>query len=275
MKQRRKAKSSTDNPFMKMKEESLVIKGARLKALIGVLLSAALLVGCNSGSSDGMNESSSLSLLSGIFIDSPVEGLEYETETQNSMTDADGAFMYMEGESITFYVGDIMLGGAMAQSIMTPVDLVDGAVDETHPMVTNMARFLQTLDVDMDPENGITITEEMSDAMVGHMVNFDMDMNAFEYDPDMMAVMDTINTMDTTGEWHMMVSIEDAQNHLANTIAGMMNGDPGMMNSEGINGNQSETKTGQRGMMPGITPADQTNMLGSDTGIMSSENGMM
>ena len=63
--------------------------------------------------------------LTGMFIDSPVEGLEYETPTHTGITDAAGTFMYHEGDTIRFYIGDIMLGEAMAKSMMTPVDLVN------------------------------------------------------------------------------------------------------------------------------------------------------
>jgi len=243
-----------ENPFMQLLKNSFGVKTLRLKATLGILLSAALLAGCGggSGSSDGTDTSSS-SLLSGTFVDSPVEGLEYETETQTGVTDADGTFMYMAGESVTFYVGDIMLGGGMAQSVMTPVDLVEGAVDESNPMVTNMARFLQTLDNDMNPENGILITQEMADAMIGHMVDFDMDTNAFEHSEEMQSVMDTINMMDSTGTMHTMVPIEEAQNHLANTMTGMgmMTGDAGMMGNDNLTSNQGGTVSTGSDLMSG------------------------
>ena len=138
-----------------------------------------------------------------------------------------GTFKYIAGETVTFYVGDIMLGGATAKSMMTPVDLVNGAVDETNPMVTNMARFLQTLDADTNPENGIIITQEMAAAMVDHMVDFNMGTDAFGHSSDMLAVIKVINMMGSSGTEHMMVSIEDAQTHLGNTMSGMMNGDSG------------------------------------------------
>ena len=86
-----------------------------------------------------------------------------------------------------------MLGEAVASSMMTPIDLVDGATDEMHPAVINMARFLQTIDEDMNPENGITITGAMSNAMIGHMIDFNRDPDSFTYDPDVMMVMSAIN----------------------------------------------------------------------------------
>lgn len=213
----------TVNPFMKFFKTPSAARSLHVKAVFGILMSAVLLTGCGSGGGGPENNGASSSLLSGIFVDSPVQGLEYETESRLGVTEADGTFMYMEGETITFYVGDIMLGGAVARPVMTPVDLVEGAFDETDPAVTNMARFLQTLDADMDPENGITITGEMADAMTGHSLDFDMDMDAFEHSEEMQSVMDEINMMDASGTMHSMVPIEDAQDHLYDTMNGFMN----------------------------------------------------
>lgn len=219
----------TINPLMNLIKTLRAARPLHVHAAFGILMSAILLTGCGGGSGGPENnEASSSSLLSGIFVDSPVAGLEYETETRHGMTDADGTFMYMEGETITFYIGDIMLGGAMAQSVMTPVDLVEGAADETDPAVTNMARFLQTMDADMNPENGITITGEMAEAMAGHSLDFHMDVDTFEHSEEMQAVMDVINMMDTSGTMHTMVSIEDARDHLSGTMEEFMGGG-GMM----------------------------------------------
>jgi hypothetical protein len=207
-------------------------------------------------------EMTGMEMMQGTFLDSAVEGLGYETETKSGMTDMDGTFMYMEGETITFHIGDIVLGEAMAQSVMTPVDLVDGAMDETHPMVTNMARFLQTMDADMDPKNGITITEEMTAAMVDHMIDFNMDPDRFEYDPNVRMLMDMLNGLDPSGPLRMMVSAEDAQDHLQNTMSDMMSGDSGMMDGD--------DDMIEDDIMPG-----SSDMMTDDTGMMSSVSGMM
>jgi len=209
-----------ENYFVKFLKPFLARKAFHLKVTFGILMSAALITGCGGGSSE--NGTSSSILLSGRFVDSPVEGLEYETETQTGITDADGTFMYLAGETVTFYVGDVMLGSATAQPVMTPLELVEGARDEANPIVTNMARFLQTLDMDMDPNNGITITQAMADAMTGHWLDFDMGMDAFENSEEMQSIMQSINMMDSSGAVHQLVSIEDAQDHLANTMGGMM-----------------------------------------------------
>jgi hypothetical protein len=231
-----------------------------LKGVLGLILTILLVSGCN----DSGGVSPSVSLLEGSFVDSPVEGLGYVTETQSGITDMDGTFMYAEGETVTFLVGDVILGEGPAQTVMTPIDLVEGAVEVTHPMVTNMARFLQTLDADMAPENGITITEEMANAMVDHMIDFNMDPENFEHDPNVRMAMDAINGMDPSDGFHMMVSSDDAQNHFSNTMNDMMSGDAGMgTGGGGMMGND-------RGMVP-----DETDGMTEDIGMDSFGNGMM
>jgi hypothetical protein len=73
------------------------------------------------------------------------------------MTDSDGTFTYYEGDVCSFYVGDILIGEGKGKPYITPLDLVPGANDETDEIVTNICRFLVTLDSDSNPYNGITI----------------------------------------------------------------------------------------------------------------------
>lgn len=168
-------------------------------------------------SSDSRNE-----IRFGTFLDSPVQGLHYDTETQSGITDENGTFQYNEGETIIFSMG-IVLGEAMAESMMTPIHLVPEAVDETHPTVTNMLRFLQTLDLDYDPENGITLPFHVLDELEGRPIHFDMDISEFEHNADMQLFMDALHEVDENYENRVMVPIEDAQGHMRNTMMDMMN----------------------------------------------------
>ena len=88
----------------------------------------------------------------GVFLDSAVAGLTYQSGSNSpGTTDENGTFMYTPGETLTFSVGGVVIGtlpdGAL---VVTPLDF--GAAAE------NIARFLQTLDEDGDPSNGIDIT---------------------------------------------------------------------------------------------------------------------
>jgi hypothetical protein len=86
----------------------------------------------------GCSDSDTAQVSTGTFVDSVVEGLQYKNETQAGVTDEQGGFLYVEGEEVTFFVGGIVFGKALAKSIMTPVDIVEGAEDET---VTKFAEY--------------------------------------------------------------------------------------------------------------------------------------
>ena len=74
----------------------------------------------------------------------------------SSTTDASGTFSYSAGSTITFWINDISLPSVTASSMITPVDLA-GASSEDDTKVVYMARFLQAIDADGNPDNGITI----------------------------------------------------------------------------------------------------------------------
>ena len=90
-------------------------------------------------------------ILKGKFIDSEVEGLNYSTPTRNGFTNSSGEFEYLVGEKVTFKVGNILLGTAEGNSIITPLEIAStpNASLET-PEVKNISAFLQTLDKDQN-----------------------------------------------------------------------------------------------------------------------------
>jgi hypothetical protein len=164
-------------------------------------------------------------IMTGTFLDGPVSGLHYETDTLSGNTNAEGQFHYMEGESVNFGIGNMMFGHAMGNSVITPMDLVPDANEVSHPTVTNMVRFMLTLDSDGDPNNGIHIDNAMRFAAYGRSFNFDMPMSAFESNPD---VLDFINQMPHTSH---MVSTGTAQEHFQGTLDDMGSG---MMDDENM-----------------------------------------
>lgn len=103
--------------------------------------------------------------LKGIFCITPVIGLDYETQSQCGRTGENGDFCYMKGESVTFSIGGIVLGSAMAKEKLTPADLsieVAGNVRRIkNRKVTNIARLLLSLNPSVDVEEKILITDEI------------------------------------------------------------------------------------------------------------------
>ncbi|MEP1097136.1 MAG: hypothetical protein ABJG78_18625 [Cyclobacteriaceae bacterium] len=114
--------------------------------------------------------------LVGVFLDSPVSGLEYTALTFSGTTDENGNFDYAEGETVTFSVGGIQIGSSTGRAEVSPIDIsgIDNSTINTVE-VRNIATFLQSLDSDGNPSNGITITDATVSALEGATLEFDID----------------------------------------------------------------------------------------------------
>jgi hypothetical protein len=169
----------------------------------------------------------------GQFLDGPVEGLIYWTSTQKGMTDSNGTFKYIPGEQITFAIGDIIIGTGVAQPIMTPVDLVPGAIDVTDSTVTNICRFLQTLDENGNHDDGINIPGAVLNEARNRTIPFTADPAVFENNSDLLGLLDALNSAQIFSDGnHSLISAEEAQ---ANCWS-LFNVPP-RANNLGVNGN--------------------------------------
>ena len=117
-----------------------------LSFVSGVLL---LLSGCGSDSS-GTGGTAPASKATAFYVDSAIEGVTVECGATSSVTASDGAFTYEAGGECQFKVGSVLL--------RTEGGLTEGKIVFEDDVQT--AQFLQTLDIDGNPENGITITAE-------------------------------------------------------------------------------------------------------------------
>ncbi len=189
-----------------------------LLACISCLPMALLLAGCGSS---GDSDSEEVHVLSGVFVDSPVSGLDYSSGAQTGTTDASGGFTYELGKNVNFTVGGITLGSGLGQGVVTPVELVTGAVDEMDPTVTNIAAFLQSIDDDDDPNNGIAITSLQRDLAVNMNVNFEQSTHDFSQDGNVQTVVSEL-TAPTTAGARTLIDATTAQDHLRATLAGLI-----------------------------------------------------
>ncbi len=156
---------------------------------------------------------------SGIFVDSPVSGLGYITGDQAGITDLLGGYTYEEGNSIRFFIGDVVLGEAHVGPMLTPINLVPNAVDEMDPTVTNIARFLQTLDDDADPANGITISEVVRSNSLGKSIDFNQSIAEFESDGDVQITVADLTSMTQAGA-RLLIPAEEAQENMRSAVYG-------------------------------------------------------
>jgi hypothetical protein len=156
-----------------------------------------------------------------VFVDDVVEGMTFATVTETGETDADGTFTYRTGERIVFSIGGIEIGDGDARPVMTPVDLVRDedptAVDETNDRVTNIARFLQTLDDDGDPSDGILITRAVRETAVFMALDFDQPIADFGSHPNVQAAVASLTSATSAGV-RVTVPVLQAQSRLHETL---------------------------------------------------------
>lgn len=97
----------------------------------------------------------------GYFLDSAVAGLSYQTRNDagaviSGETGPNGEYPLYDDRAIYFAIGKLVLGTIPARSRTTPFSFMSAGSGETVPV--NIARYLQTLDDDGNPDNGIAIT---------------------------------------------------------------------------------------------------------------------
>jgi hypothetical protein len=120
----------------------------------------------------------------GVFVDAPVSGLSYRTQTRSGTTDRTGAFEYVNGETITFFIGGMDLPSAPARPHMTPLDLAKTNSLEDSTLI-NLLVLLQSLDDDADPSNGIEIPRAVTAAANG-LISLSLDPAAFAAQPQLL-----------------------------------------------------------------------------------------
>lgn len=185
-----------------------------------LIIPSLLLFACGGGS-DGTTTNQTEE--QGQFIDSLVIGLRYETPTTSGVTSAQGQFNYRSGETIRFFVGDVLIGEALGQAIITPVELVNGAVDESNIQVQNIVMFLQSIDDDGNDINGINITSAANTVATGKSVDFSLAEGVFESDGNMQTVINGI-MIANTGLARPMVSRAQARTAFRNNLFGLYTG---------------------------------------------------
>ncbi len=150
-----------------------------LSSKLAVAALAVSLAACGGSSSSSRSSGSggggsATDPLAGRVIDSPVQGLRYVTSpgSRAGITNVNGVFDYLPSDAVSFSIGSLMLGNVPGAPLVTLLDLVDGAraaadsgatLDEvfgSYPQVLNIARLLQSLDVDGDSSNGIQVPFE-------------------------------------------------------------------------------------------------------------------
>lgn len=130
----------------------------RLKTYAFAFTAAALLMqGCSSDS-DNSSTTPTTPSATGYYLDSAVEGVDYNTsEGYSALTGSDGSFRFNTGESVSLRIGDITLRNIAASN------LSDGkkVIENDDAVIT----LLQSIDSDGNASNGITINAQIRAAV--------------------------------------------------------------------------------------------------------------
>ncbi|MGQ0599009.1 hypothetical protein [Aquabacterium sp.] len=178
------------------------------RILIASLAVPIILSGCGGGGG-GEQQQTTSTTTTGKYIDSPVAGLTYETATQSGVTDAQGRFQYQPGEQVRFRLYGQEVSMAPAQSVMTAND--SGSTTLNIDKTINLLRFLQTIDTDNDPSNGITLPTVSNGFTLN--INFDQDIFAFESDSAVTAF------LSAHASGRSLVSVASAMSHFHSSLA--------------------------------------------------------
>ena len=179
------------------------------------LVVSALLVGCGSDSSSSDNstvEATTDDTLTGYFIDAEVEGVGYESSSGlRGTTDEYGRFKYKSGDKIKLSIGKLILGEVEPtdSGLVTPETLANG--DEE--LKTLLLRTLQSLDMDGDPSNGITIPDNLLENIETTSIVDKNESSLLELDSTLALELDhdydgKIDTNETQAQAHYEHSIE-------------------------------------------------------------------
>ena len=191
-----------------------------------LMLASIMLVACGgggSGGSPGTSSGGAGTTVQGQFVDSIVIGLRYDTPTVSGFTDEQGRFNYRGGETVRFFVGDVFIGEAVGQAIITPVELVAGAVDENDTQVLNIVIFLQSVDDDGDESNGIRITSLANAAAAGQAVDFTLAAGVFDTDGAFEILISSITA--SNGTARLPVSRDQARSVFRGNLLGLLAGE--------------------------------------------------
>ncbi|WP_439826714.1 hypothetical protein [Aeromonas caviae] len=165
--------------------------------------------GSNGGNNGGGTDTGSKPLHTAVFLDSVVGGLDYRCNDYTGVTNAKGEFLFDDGDTCEFALGNQRLGAVTLKagnSLVTPYTL---AGDDKEKAI-RIAALLQTLDSDSNPESGITL-DKAQVAQLG-IVELGSD-DAFNTS--------LVEALKTAGLTKAVVSLAAAKAHLSATLAGV------------------------------------------------------
>lgn len=116
----------------------------------------------------------------------PISGVVYSAGSGSSgVTDSQGVFHYQHGDNVRFKIGDLVIADIKGSSILSPIDLAAGNENK----LKNLLILLQSLDLDDDLTNGISISSKTANA-IKSSISLESDPVAFSKNADLKAARD-------------------------------------------------------------------------------------
>lgn len=167
-------------------------------------------------------------ILAGAFA-GPVSGIRYRTASLSGSTNELGQFDYRAGETVTFYIGGLVIGtsvGAPRINFANLVNSVAGNIDKLQsPAITNLARLVLSLGQESAIEGGVAI-EPALHALVGPgFINYNLPEAAFEADPAVVALLAKLNAAEgifADRKPRQLLDAAAARNELRRNIRGIV-----------------------------------------------------
>lgn len=172
-------------------------------------------------SSSSSSSSTAPVALTGVFVDSAVAGVKYETTPGafTGYTSATGQYQFAEGDKVVFSIGDLKFPEVLAKGVVTPVDIAESADPANAERIqTNIAALLQSLDVDGNPDNGISIDYDTAKT-TAVAVEFNQSYTDFATSPAVTALVANSGSTTTT-----LVGESAAKAHLDGSLAKLLVG---------------------------------------------------
>ncbi len=117
-------------------------------------------------------------ILTGSLVDSPVEGVYYNTSSGLSgITNKNGDFKYRDGDIVTFILGNTSFS-VLGKNYITPL-VIFNTSNLNDSRVINFVRLLIGLDLDSNPINGIYISSSILE-LISINLDFNQTLSNFE-----------------------------------------------------------------------------------------------
>ncbi|MBU1216574.1 hypothetical protein KJ870_01410 [bacterium] len=131
------------------------------------LVGAVTFIGCSSSGSS--SDEAAATTLEGTFVDSAVQGLTYKGNL-SGVTDAGGHYSFKGTDTVEFLLGSLSMGSLTPRtSDVSVLDFFGSTTTIDDEKVQKLIVLLQSLDVDGDATNGITIPAETVAALEAQM----------------------------------------------------------------------------------------------------------